>query len=68
MSDSIQNIEASCKCKFKLTELKDLYIKSLEQLNSKTEFSVEDTTSDYEFLLAIPSALIVGTEEYYKAH
>ena len=32
VSDSNQNIETSCKSKLKLSELKDLYIKSSEKL------------------------------------
>ena len=43
-----------------LSEFKD----NLEKI-PKLWFSVDDTTSNYEFLLPVPNAFAVDTEEYY---
>ena len=66
---------------FKFTEVKDLFIKRVQRNQSKMnyvcicssltqqfqnfEFSTEDITSDYGFLLRLVKTFTVDTEEYY---
>ena len=77
-SDAKQETGTSFQCKLKITELKDMYLKSAEKLANDEcypvgvtqqfqsfEILVEDINLDYEFFLPVVNSFAGDTEKFY---